>query len=335
MKPSDVSKTIELAHAIRRPLMVWGSPGVCKSSLYHQYAKRKKLALIDWRLTLMDSVDMRGTPHRDKDGFTVWAPPGELPRNGSGILLLDELPQARMEVKNVAAMLTLENRIGEWKLPEGWWVAAAGNRMGEGAGTSPMPTQLNNRFWHVDCDVSVSDWLEWAAANDVDYRVQAFIKYQEGALMGFDPKSKDAAFNTPRSWVDGVSNILKQLGTERDILAMEPAILSEMMAGNVGKVYGESFVGFLRVMHELVKFEEILKDPNSAQTPTEPSVCYAVVTGLTRVVEKSNVANAFKYVVRMSKEYAFVFARKLELEQPALRKTAAFTNFCAENADFI
>jgi MoxR-like ATPase len=159
MKLSQAYKTLELAHSINAATIMWGGPGLGKSSLAHQFAQDKKLAIIDWRLTLMDSVDMRGTPFRDKDGFTVWAPPAELPRKGSkpGILFLDELPQARMEVKNVAAMLVLEHRIGEWKLPKGWWMLAAGNRMGDAAGTSPMPTHLNNRFWHRRRSLS-HDW---------------------------------------------------------------------------------------------------------------------------------------------------------------------------------
>lgn len=337
MRISQVTKALALARSIDRPVMLWGPPGIGKSAVIKQFADEQKIERLDWRLTLMDQVDMRGTPFRVTEKgveYTKWAAPYELPRGGSGVLQLDELPQARMEVKNVAAMLVLEKRIGEWKLPPGWWIVGAGNRTTDGAGTSPMPTHLNNRFWHIDVDVSNEDWLEWAMAHDIDYRVVANIKFTGDALHDFDPKSKDAAFATPRAW-EGVSDIVKQLGSERDILAMDPDVLSEMISGNVGRKYGEMFVGFMRVMHSLVTMDQILSSPETAPIPTEASVRYALMTGLTKAVKKENIAKAFTYAVRMGKEMAFVFARKLDLEQPALRKTAAFTQFCAANADFI
>ena len=108
-----------------------------------------------------------------------------------------------------------------------------------------------------------------------------------------------------------------------------------MVSGNVGRKYGEMFVGFIRVMHELVTMDEILANPTHAKLPTEASTIYAVVTGLTKVVTKQNIQHAFTYVERLGKEMAFVFAKKLEGEQPDLRKTKAFTTFCASNADYI
>jgi hypothetical protein len=197
-----------------------------------------------------------------------------------------------------------------------------------------MPTHLNNRFWHADCDFHNDDLLEYAIAHDWDYRVVAWLKFSPAAALDFDPKSKDAAFATPRSW-EAVSKLMQKLGKERDVLAIDPAIFGEMVGGNVGRKRGDEFVGFTRVMHELVTFDEILANPTRAQVPTEPSTRYAVATGLTRACAKNNLANAFTYMERMGKEMAFVFARKLEMEQPALRKTAPFTNFCANNAEFI
>lgn len=332
MRATNVSATIEHAHAINEPLMLWGPPGVGKSSLFHQYAQRKGLEILDWRLTLMDAVDMRGTP-REKNGRTIWCPPAELPSNGSkGIVLLDELPQARMEVKNVAAMFVLERRIGEWPLPEGWWVCAAGNRLGDAAGTSSMPTHLNNRFWHVEMEVSFEDWATWAAANDIDYRVFAYLKYRTGALFQFDPRSKEAAFATPRSWMM-LSSIMKRIG--ENLGAYDLTMLADWATGCVGSAYGKEFAGFLRTMSSLCSIEQILLDPTGITTPTDPSVCYALATGLAPQVDRNTIGNAFKFMARIGKEFAFIFAKKVEGVQPALRKTRAFVEFCGLNADYI
>lgn len=334
MKPSQILQTIGHAHAINEPLMIWGPPGGGKSSLVHQYAAAEDVELLDWRLTLMDSVDMRGTPYREGE-CTRWAPPIELPRKlgkRRGIIFIDELPQARMEVKNVAAMLFLERRIGEWKLPENWYVLAAGNRMGDAAGTSAMPTHLNNRLWHVELDVSLDDWMVWALANDIDYRVIAYLKYRPSALLAFDPRSKEAAFASPRSWAM-LSSLMKRLG--ESVAGVDVALLADWSAGCVGAAHGREFAGFLRTLASLCSIEQILLDPTGIATPTDPSVCYALATGLAPQVDRNTIGNAFKFMQRIGKEFAFIFAKKIENMQPALRKTRAFVEFCGLNADYI
>ena len=46
----------------RKPLFVWGPPGVGKSSIFEQICKAKNLLLIDVRLTQMEPTDLRGIP---------------------------------------------------------------------------------------------------------------------------------------------------------------------------------------------------------------------------------------------------------------------------------
>lgn len=328
MRATDISKTIATAHRIQRPLLVWGAPGVGKSSLYHQYAKEMELPLLDWRLTMMDPVDMRGTPKQEKN-TTVWVPPAELPREGKGIILLDELPQARADTKNVAAMLVLERRIGEYRVPPGWWICAAGNRMSDAAGTSPMPTHLNNRFWHVNFELSVEDWLAWAEEADIDYRVYAYIKYRPAALLDFDPRSKDPAFATPRS-NELLSDIVKDLDATGTMMDMEPAVLAESFAGAVGAGRGNEFAGFLRAMDSLVQIETVFASPDSAPLPDDPSVCYALMTALAVAAKRDTLGAAAIYVTRLPREFAMLFMHAVEKRNVSLVKSKAYIDMCKQ-----
>lgn len=334
MRINQLSKSIAVAHAINRPLMIWGPPGVGKSSVVHQYAAGLGLPVLDWRLTLCDAVDMRGTP-RERDGYTYWAPPIELKLDpkSKGIMFLDELAQARMEVKNVAAMLVLERRIGEWKLPDGWWIVAASNRMGDASGTSPMPKHLDNRFWHQEVEVNLDDWMVWADAADIDYRVVAYLKYRPTALMSFDPRSKEAAFASPRTW-HVLSDAVKGFDSQ-GLLNEDPVMVGEWFSGIVGAGYGREFTGFLKTMASLVSIEQILLDPMAAPISHDPSVNYALATALAAQVDRSSIDAAFSYLHRVGKEHSFVFAKKVENIQPNLRKTKAFVGFCAMHADYI
>lgn len=349
MNHIQLQRTIATAQRRNVPLFIWGPPGSGKSTAVKQFAARIGLPLLDWRLTLMDAVDMRGTP-REKGGKTYWAPPVEFPTeaNSKGIMFLDELPQARLEVKNVSAMLVLERRIGEVALPPGWWVLAAGNRLGDNAGTSPMPMHLNNRFWHVELETSIDAWLQWAEhaappplplyreatepkENGLDYRIIAYMKYRPSALLSFDPRSKESAFASPRSW-ESMSAIMPELEV---VVDDDPTLAGEWAAGMVGRAHGHEFVGFMRTLASLVSIEQILADPMSAPISTDPSVNYALATGLAAHVKRDSIESAFKYIERIGKEFAFVFAKKVENINPNMRKTKAFVNFCAINADYI
>lgn len=341
MDHANLQVTLAVNHAVNQPLMLWGEPGTGKSSSVHQYAASQGLPVLDWRLTLMDSVDMRGTPWNEK-GWTKWAPPIELDllkRGERGILFLDELPQASMAVKNVAAMLVLERRIGEFRLPPGWWVCAAGNGLDHNAGTSPMPTHLNNRFYHVFLETSLARWIEWAEANEIDYRVIAYLRYRAEALLQFDPKSKSAAFPTPRTW-HATSSLIKELdrevkGRPSVLDDTEPLVLGEWFAGNVGKARGQEFAGFIRAIKYLVTVPQILADPMNAPVSNDPSISYALATSLALQAKRDNVDAMFTYMQRIGKEHTFVFAKKVENLNPAMRKTKAFVTFCATNADYI
>ncbi len=325
-----IHSALPASYALNRPIMLWGPPGVGKSAVVHQFAASVNVPVLDWRLTLMDPVDMRGTPVQQK-GLTSWAPPAELPTKGEGIIFLDELPQARTDTKNVAAMLVLERRIGEYRLPSGWRIMAAGNRMQDNAGTSPMPQHLNNRFWHIDFELSVEDWLAWAEEHDIDYRTYGYIKYRAGALLEFDPKSKDPAFASPRSW-ELCSDLLKRLDADGSMMtAIAPELRAEYFSGAVGKIRGTEFSGFLQVMHELVSIDEVYANPKGAPLPNDPACVYALTQALCVNASRATLSAALTYVERLPREFNMVAMYAIEKRNKALMKSAAYIDLCKRN----
>jgi MoxR-like ATPase len=160
MRPSQIVSALNLCLDVQQPVMIWGSPGVGKSDTVKQTAEKRNIDLIDLRLSQLDSVDLRGVPSVDRERRrTDWNSPSILPYEGKGILFLDEINSAPQGVTAAAYQLILDRRLGDYVLPEGWNIIAAGNRVSDRAIVNQMPTPLKNRFAHLYFEVNNDDWL--------------------------------------------------------------------------------------------------------------------------------------------------------------------------------
>ncbi len=198
MKASQLFESLRVLVSARQPVFIWSGPGCGKSSIVAQLAKTLEIPLQDVRALLLDPVDLRGLPFLGSDGRSKWATPEFLPQDGSGILFLDELNSAPAMVQASCYQLVLDRKLGEYTLPEGWAIIAAGNRDSDRAVTTRMPTPLRNRFVHLELEVDVQEWSEWAIQEGIRPELIAFLRFRPELLSQPD---KDAhAFPSPRSW---------------------------------------------------------------------------------------------------------------------------------------
>jgi len=195
------------AEGLAVPLMLWGPPGVGKSDLVVQAAAAFGWPLIDLRLSQLEPSDLRGMPFREAgEAWVRWAPPAFLPdaaRDGPcGVLFLDEVNAALPNVAAAAYQLVLDRRVGDYCLPPGWAVLAAGNRLRDGGVTYPLPAPLANRLMHLEVEPDLDDWLAWAEAAGIDPALRRFLAAAPEWLCRPEPPvDGPQAFATPRSWV--------------------------------------------------------------------------------------------------------------------------------------
>jgi hypothetical protein len=114
-------------------------------------------------------------------------------------LFLDELPACAPDVQKAFYSLLLERRIGEFALPAGTWVVAAGNRVQDRALVRSLSSALVNRVTILNVRVDVNEWMVWARHAGVREEVRTFISYMPEALMRPVPQ-EPVPFSTPRSW---------------------------------------------------------------------------------------------------------------------------------------
>lgn len=259
MKPAQLARLLDAEFAsVERgehtPVMIWGPPGVGKSQLVAQAARIHGVAVIDLRLSQLEPSDLRGIPYRE--GSRVeWAPPSALPdaeRHGPrGFLFLDEITSALPSVAAAAYQLILDRRLGDYQVPPGWAIIAAGNRLSDRGVVYAMPAPLANRFAHVELQPDIDDWLAWAQQAGLDARLRAFLADNPRWLFDYDPDLRPLAFPTPRAWAF-VDRALRKFGDDAQLLP-------SAVAGCVGEAAANALLGFLA--SGAVEVEGWLNDP--------------------------------------------------------------------------
>lgn len=323
MIPSHIATALLSLIPIGRPVFLWGPPGVGKSQVVAQAARALGRELTDIRAVLLDPVDLRGLPAIGDDGRCHWRPPAFLPTRGQGVLFLDELNAAPPLVQAACYQLILDRRLGEYALPDGWSVVAAGNRKQDRAVTHRMPTALANRMVHLDFETCLDDWLAWAAGAGLRSEVTAFVRFRPALLHDFDPARAERAFPSPRTW-QFVSDIL---------CAAPPAEVEyDLLRGTVGEGAAAEFTGFLRVWRELPDTEAILCAPHSAPVPSDPAAVYAICEALARRAALDTMPALAGYAARLPVEFGVLLMRDALRQDKTVARTEAFAAWARDNA---
>jgi hypothetical protein len=276
---------VEILKAMRkkRPVFVWGGPGIGKSDLIGQITNSMSGFMIDMRLALMEPTDLRGMPYYNKEANNMsWAAPVDLPTEEFAaqypvvVLFLDELNSAPPSVQAAAYQLVLNRRIGTYKLPDNVVLIAAGNRETDKGVTYKMPKPLANRFLHVTLDVNFDDWMMWATENRVHSDVVGYLAFAKSDLYAFDPRSPDQAFATPRTWTF-VSELLED---DEDDAPLTDSQLTDLVAGTVGEGMAIKFMNHREHSGKLPNPTDVLSGKVTDLKVKEVSAQYTLTVNL-------------------------------------------------------
>ena len=279
MRPAHLSTVLDTEflsanEGTHTPVMLWGPPGVGKSEIVAHIGERHDVPVIDIRLSQMEPSDLRGIPFRVGEQVD-WAIPAMLPdtqRHGAtGVLFLDEITSAVPSVSAAAYQLILDRRLGEYEVPEGWAIFAAGNRQGDRGVSYTMPAPLANRFSHYEVDVNLDDWVSWAWAMQIDERVIAFLRFRPELLFDFDPAHNPVAFPSPRSWTFAHRALQK--------FSNQPTLLLSTLQACVGKTAGIELNAFIEHMEQMPDLNEIIAG-RQLDVPDSIDLQYAIATAL-------------------------------------------------------
>jgi hypothetical protein len=289
--------------------MIWGPPGIGKSSIVAQIAQNHGIAFTDVRLSQLAPTDLRGLPVPE-NGRSKWFPPEFLPDGGKGILFLDELNMAPPAMQGIAQQLILDRKVGSYTVPPDWFIWAAGNRKEDRASVFEMPSPLANRFLHLTVLPDMDSFKSYALLKQIPEQIIAFLAFRPSLLHKPDPQVP--AWPSPRSWE--MAGQLLSVGLD--------------IAPVVGEGATAEFMAYKKIYNELPNLELILEGKGEKiNFSSEPSVRYAITIGLTaRAQNVDRAYNAFRWLIeKAGSEWVQLFISDLLRLMREQGKMAEFT----------
>ncbi|MGC5225203.1 AAA family ATPase [Micromonospora sp. DT81.3] len=277
-------------------VLVWGKPGIGKSSLLQALADAEGVPMETVICSLREPADFAGLPVVQETGVELAAPAWatRLAASDAGYLFLDELTTAPPAVQAAALRVVLDRVVGDLTLPYGVRIVAAANPPEQAADGWDLAAPMANRFLHIDHEPATDDWIDGmttgfrvpASGRVLDYspllraasraEVASFIRIRPDLLHALpqDDAASGRAWPSHRTWT-----------MTADVLAFldpgdTPATLLAA-SGLVGEGAATEYIAW-RSLNDLPDPADVLADPASVPWATlEPSRAWATLTAVT------------------------------------------------------
>lgn len=326
MSPSELERLIiaRFNAQIKRPLHIESSPGLGKTQIMSQVAKKLEIAFKMIHGPLLQPEDY-GFPviHSNRTDVSFIVSKDKFPIEGSdcpdtGIFGIDELPQTDNAGQKILSNLVQEREIHGQRLKPGWMIVSTGNRTTDRAGANRLLTHLKNRITTVELEASLDDWTNWAFANGIRSEVINFIRFRPNLLSDFNAQNETNP--TPRAWSEGVS---ASLGV------VDPKLELAVFKGDVGEGAAAEFCAFLKICRKLPNPDAILLNPSKAEVPTDPATLYALVGALVNRTTGDNFEIVMKYVTRMKPEFTVLFIKDTIRRKSEIQNDKTFVKWAS------
>ena len=327
MRAATLKTTIKSLFPIQRTICIEGSPGGGKTTIVHEVAKEMDVPCIERHMPTMLVEDF-GILFPDGSDQLKYKLPDWFPIKGKaperGILLFDDRNQANADLQKVLANICQARTLHGTPMPDGWMVISTGNRQTDRAGANRVLGHLRNRETVYELDTHLDDWTSWAIDNGVKPEVVAFIRFRPNLLHDYDPQRDQNA--TPRSWVEGVSDVLGTVPAEAEY---------ESFKGAVGEGAAAEFVGFVKIFRTLPNPDAILLNPTTSDVPKDPATLYALSGALADRATESNMERVCTYAERMGGDFSVLTISYAARKKPELTNTQAFTKWSLAHQDIL
>jgi len=358
----ELQKLLGSYYEIRQSLYLWGKPSSGKTSMIRQFAqsKAKELGLKysedDFGkdiftckiipLSQFDSPDLRGMPEivGDKLKTTQFIPSAELPREGQGIIFLDELNMADDTTRAACYQYILEGRYSN--LPcikdkdgkETFWRVAASNSEQDYCSVNSTSLALLRRFCHLEVEPDLEEVLTFLHDNKLDTRVIAYLRNFPEDLFPkeWNEKLLDKKANPfPYTW-EIAGRLIGKLGTKSKA---EQNTLIQLVGSCVGPEVATRFNSYIKLIGKL-DINKLIANPEKeiaiiSESEEKTSLFYSIISTLTSYWYQKKKNLTPKKVVKIGgllpAEFAVAFLKLVIRKRPNQLTTVPELNVLLRN----
>lgn len=283
------------------PVILWGAPGVGKTSVIEQIASHHGWWTETVIASISDPTDFKGMPREDA-GRTVFSPPSwatSIVDAGGGLVFLDEITTAPPSVQAALLRPVLGRVVGDLPLPEQTRFVAAANPPEIAADGWDLSAPLANRFVHLDWTTPanvISDGLIYGfsdiAIPDVDpevlpqrrestrLRVGAFLRARPDLLTRVPDATADqgVAWPSPRTW-----EMAARLLAYGRAAGVSDGAVRLLLTGVVGAPAAREYLAWENAL-DLPDIEKALAKQGKIDLPERPDHIVAVCGALVAAV---------------------------------------------------
>lgn len=339
VSPSQLLGLLKIALQENMRVLVCGEPGIGKTEIMGQVCAESTVNGSDVDVILShpvvdDPTSVSGLPDLQTNAdFATFKPFGNLYRALTAtkptVLILDDFGNAAPMVQASWMQFILAGRLNEHVLPDCVTIWAATNERTHMSGVTGILEAVKDRFdLIVRLVANLEDSKKWFYDKDVPTELIAFLEMRPDLLSDFDPKGDMSKSPSPRSWFKCRKWVKKILSGEL------PADLHlSALSGCVGEGAGGELKTALDHMVNMPNLEELLRDPENGNIPTEPAVLYAVCTGLAYRNSVDNFPQIVKYASKLDKarktEFSALLLRDAVAREPEVLSTKHFDDLAA------
>lgn len=319
----------------KKACMISGSPGIGKSEIVKDIAKKFKLELIDIRLSTFCPEDLQGFPMLKGD-YAEFVPMNTfpltntpIPKNKNGFLIfLDEFNNASLAVQSASYRLILDRQVGSHDLHPNTAIVCAGNLITDKAITNRLSTAMQSRLIHLEVAPNAEEWIKWGTQNKIDHRILAYISSTPDNLHNFDPKHNDKTFSCPRTWCF-LSSLIQEVKTEnlKDILPL--------VTGTVGEGVGHEFVLYTEIYTDMPTYQDIKTKPFQITIKKEPAILFGLSHMIAAYFQENDIEPIMDFIERLPVEFQTITLQSILSRFPKLIKEKRINSWCAEKGEYL
>lgn len=266
-----------IPHHMQRPIIMFGPPGVGKTAIVSQVARKAGINFVSYSITHHTRQSALGLPfivqedfaghHYSISEYTMSEIIASVYRAQEktgihqGILFLDEINCVSETLAPAMLQFLQYKKFGTHELPEGWIIVTAGNPPEYNRSAREFDPAMMDRLKRIDIEPDLQVWQEYAASHGVHPAITTFLESKPGSFYNVQANARGTSLVTARGWED-LSRMLQAY--ERVGLQANETLMRQYLQDDATAVEFSAYYQLFRKYQDDYKVADILDGANTS-----------------------------------------------------------------------